>query len=129
MHGRNREVGVMEFRLKGTSWVCRGRHGGVGIVEFGYYQTLADLTLNGLHCPHRNNRVRQTLCRQRVETSTCAPQSCATNTRVRVNQSFVVRSHRQRPVCMYPVTADQPLHLMPANHEISARLLRRHSRH
>jgi len=25
----------MEFWLKGTSWVCRGRHGEVGIVEFG----------------------------------------------------------------------------------------------
>jgi len=24
----------MEFGLKGTSWVCRGRHGEVGIVEF-----------------------------------------------------------------------------------------------
>jgi len=29
------EVAVMEFWLKGTSRVCRGRHGEVGIVEFG----------------------------------------------------------------------------------------------
>ena len=29
------EVGVMEFRLKGTSRVLRGRHGKVGTVEFG----------------------------------------------------------------------------------------------
>ena len=27
----------MGFRLKGTSRVCRGRHGKVGIVEFGLY--------------------------------------------------------------------------------------------
>jgi len=27
--------GVMEFGLKGTSRDCRGRHGEVGIVEFG----------------------------------------------------------------------------------------------
>ena len=29
--------GVMEFGLKGTSRVCRGRHREVGIVEFGLY--------------------------------------------------------------------------------------------
>jgi len=29
------EVGVMESGLKGTSRVCRRRHGDVGIVEFG----------------------------------------------------------------------------------------------
>jgi len=29
------EVGVMEFGLKGTSRVCRGRHREVGIVEYG----------------------------------------------------------------------------------------------
>ena len=29
------EVSIMEFGLKGTSRVCRGRHGEVGIVEFG----------------------------------------------------------------------------------------------
>ena len=29
------EVGVIEFRLKVTSQVCRRRHGEVGIVEFG----------------------------------------------------------------------------------------------
>ena len=31
------EVGVMEFELKGTSRVCRGRHRKVGMVEFGLY--------------------------------------------------------------------------------------------
>ena len=31
------EVAVMEFGLKGTSRVCRGRHREVGIVEFGLY--------------------------------------------------------------------------------------------
>ena len=29
------KVGLMEFGLKGTSRVCRGRHEEVGIVEFG----------------------------------------------------------------------------------------------
>ena len=29
----------MEFWLKGTSRVCRGRHGEVGLVEFGLYRT------------------------------------------------------------------------------------------
>ena len=33
--GTEGRVGIMEFGLKGTSWVCRGRHGEVGIVEFG----------------------------------------------------------------------------------------------
>jgi len=33
--GKFREVGVIESGLKGTSRVCRGRHGEVGIVEFG----------------------------------------------------------------------------------------------
>ena len=33
-----------EFGLKGTSRVCRGRHGEVGIVEFGLYSV--DLTLD-----------------------------------------------------------------------------------
>jgi len=30
------DVGVMEFGLKATSRVCRGRHGEVGIVKFGH---------------------------------------------------------------------------------------------
>jgi len=29
------KVGVVEFGLKGTSRVCRGRNGEVGVVEFG----------------------------------------------------------------------------------------------
>jgi len=33
------EVGVMELRLKGTSRVCGGRHGEIGIVEFGFNVT------------------------------------------------------------------------------------------
>jgi len=33
----------MEFGLKGTSRVCRGRHGEVGIVEFGLYRADGDL--------------------------------------------------------------------------------------
>ena len=37
------EVGVMEFGLKGTSRVCRGRHGEVGIVDFGH-KTVAPVT-------------------------------------------------------------------------------------
>jgi len=28
----------MEFWLKGTSRVCRGRHGEVGVVEYGLYK-------------------------------------------------------------------------------------------
>jgi len=32
--GSFREVGITEFGLKGTSRVCRGRHGEVSIVEF-----------------------------------------------------------------------------------------------
>ena len=34
VRGSFREVGVMEFGLKGTSRVCCGHHGEVGIVEF-----------------------------------------------------------------------------------------------
>ena len=38
------DVGVMGFALKGTSRVCRGRHGEVGIVEFGHYTCTAAVT-------------------------------------------------------------------------------------
>jgi len=34
------EVGVMEFGLKGTSRVCRGRHGEIDVVEFGLNATV-----------------------------------------------------------------------------------------
>ena len=39
--GSLRKVSIMEFGLKGTSLVCRGRHREVGIVEFELYQLCA----------------------------------------------------------------------------------------
>jgi len=33
----------MEFGLKGTSRICHGRHGEVGIVEFGFTESASSL--------------------------------------------------------------------------------------
>ena len=42
----------MKFGLKGTSWVCHGRHGEVGIVEYGikamHQQLFAELLVEGV---------------------------------------------------------------------------------
>jgi len=38
----------MEFGLKGTSRVCRGRHGEVGIVEFGLYRAATAVSGNSV---------------------------------------------------------------------------------
>jgi len=40
----------MEFGLKGTSRVCRGRHGEVGIVEFGHNQITGTIICHYFTC-------------------------------------------------------------------------------
>ena len=48
----------MELVLKGTSRVCRRRHGEVGIVEFG----LKHAVINERFLPRRSPRVRDIEC-------------------------------------------------------------------